>query len=371
MDSILLALENKENSRILKDFLSLSGEVTELNGTAQLPPDFDLCILDNINLEKLHTQIHQRKIDESPVFLPFLLINSRKSNQEVIEVMLETVDDSISVPVQKAALFARVESLLRVRRLSLQLDEKNEQLECANEKLQFLNKEKNEFIGMLAHDFRNPLAAIKEFSKFLLDDAREGVTSLDPEQVEFINRIKSSSEFMLRLMNDLLDLSKIEAGTVSLQPQKVNFKELVEEIVAINSVLAESKKIRIQLQASDDLPSEILIDPNKIEQVLNNLITNAVKFSYPETTVRIYLRPDNPGIQFTVEDEGQGIPANELDKLFKPFTKLSVESTAGEKSTGLGLAICQKIVTGHGGKIWAESKVGVGTKFHVCLPEAL
>jgi signal transduction histidine kinase len=371
MDSILLALENKENSRILKDFLSLSGEVFELDTTNRLPDNFDLCILDNANLEKLHTQIHQRKIDVSPVFLPFLLINSRKSNQEVIEVMLETVDDSISVPVQKAALFARVESLLRTRRLSLQLDENNEKLQCANEQLQSLNKEKNEFIGMMAHDFRNPLAAIKEFSKFLLEDAKEGVTSLDADQTEFITRIKSSSEFMLRLMNDLLDLSKIEAGTVSLQPQKVDFKELVEEVVAINSMLAESKKIRIQLQASEDLPKEILIDPYKIEQVLNNLITNAVKFSYPETTVRIYLRPDDPGVQFTVEDEGQGIPASELENLFKPFTKLSVQSTAGEKSTGLGLAICQKIINGHGGRIWAESKVGIGTKFHVCLPQAL
>ncbi|HYF04037.1 MAG TPA: histidine kinase dimerization/phospho-acceptor domain-containing protein, partial [Patescibacteria group bacterium] len=314
MDRILLALENKENSRILKEFLSLSGEVIEFQLSDPLPEDFDLCILDNANLEKLHTEIHKRKLDVAPVFLPFLLINSRRNNQEVIEVMLETVDDSISVPVQKAALFARVESLLRTRRLSLQLDEKNEQLEAVNEQLQFLNKEKNEFIGMMAHDFRNPLAAIKEFSKFLLDDARDGVTTLDSEQIEFITRIKSSSEFMLRLMNDLLDLSKIEAGTVSLQPQKVNFKELVEEVVAINSVLAESKKIKIQLQASDDLPQEILIDPNKIEQVLNNLLTNAVKFSHPETTVRLYLRPDNPGVQFTVEDEGQGIPASELDK---------------------------------------------------------
>ncbi|MES2765324.1 MAG: hybrid sensor histidine kinase/response regulator [Bacteroidota bacterium] len=371
MDCILLALENKENARILKDFLSLSGEVIEYDASTPLPEEFDLCILDNPTLEKIHTDIHKRKIDVSPVFLPFLLINSRRSNQEVIEVMLETVDDSISVPVQKAALFARVESLLRTRRLSLHLDENNEKLQSVNEQLQHLNKEKNEFIGMMAHDFRNPLAAIKEFSKFLLDDAKEGVTSLDADQVEFITRIKSSSEFMLRLMNDLLDLSKIESGTVSLTPQKVNFKELVTEVVAINSMLAEAKKIKIQLQASENLPEEITIDPYKMEQVLNNLITNAVKFSYPETTVRIYLRTDNPGVLFTVEDEGQGIPSSELENLFKPFTKLSVQSTAGEKSTGLGLAICQKIVAGHGGRIWAESKVGVGTKFHVCLPEAL
>ncbi len=111
-----------------------------------------------------------------------------------------------------------------------------------------------------------------------------------------------------------------------------------------------------------------MIDPAKINQVLNNLITNAIKFSSPESAVEVSLTKSGDDAIISVKDQGQGIPAKEIDKLFNPFQRTSVRTTGGEDSTGLGLAIVRKIVVGHKGKVWVESEVGVGSTFYVAIP---
>jgi len=134
----------------------------------------------------------------------------------------------------------------------------------------------------------------------------------------------------------------------------------------LNRVLAAKKQIEIELM-DEPLPL-LLLDASKIEQVLNNLLSNAIKFSPPRTTIRVRVARADDQILLAVQDQGPGIPPNELDKLFKPFQRTSVKSTAGEKGTGLGLSIVKKIVEGHHGKIWVESQVGQGTTFFVALP---
>ncbi len=251
----------------------------------------------------------------------------------------------------------------KITRLNNQLVAMQRELARKNAELERLNQQKNQFLGIAAHDLRNPLSAIMSYSEFLLADLDD---QLDEEQVEFLDVIHSSSEFMSQLINDLLDVAKIESGKLDLKLQPTDLAELVDSNVTLNRRLARDKEIELRL-ALEDVPT-VLVDPAKIEQVLNNLISNAIKYSPSGTVVDVRLSRQGDQVQLSVQDRGQGIPSEEMDKLFKPFSRTSVQTTGGETSTGLGLVIVKKIVDGHGGQINVESEVGEGTTFHVRLP---
>ncbi len=240
----------------------------------------------------------------------------------------------------------------------------NRELHKSNAELVKLNDLKNQLLGTAAHDLRNPIGAIQSLSDFLLEEAAD---SMSPEHCQFISLIHSSSRFMLSLLDDLLDIAKIEAGKLDLTLAPTDMIDLVKRNVDINQILAGKKKIRIQLHCYERL-SPIAVDSLKIEQVLNNLISNAIKFSPAQTVVTVSVVQSGNHITVSVADQGQGIPKEEMNKLFEPFSKTSVHSTGGEKSTGLGLAIARKIVLGHLGKIWVQSEVGQGTTFFFSLP---
>ncbi len=230
--------------------------------------------------------------------------------------------------------------------------------------LEKLNEQKNEFIGMAAHDLRNPLQVIDGYSALLL---REALGPLTPQQREMVSAISRNSDFMLRLITDLLQISRIESGKLQLELQLADMVELLRKNVQLNRLLAQQKDIELNLDCNEE-QLMLLMDTQKIEQVLNNLLQNAIKFSYPRTVVTVELDRTERGALISIKDQGQGIPAAEMDRLFKPFEKMSVRSTRGEPSTGLGLAIAKRIVLGHQGEIWAESEPGKGSTFYVLLP---
>jgi signal transduction histidine kinase len=251
-----------------------------------------------------------------------------------------------------------------ISRLNNELVNLQRELAKKNVELERLNQQKDRFLGMAAHDLRSPLAIILTYSEFLLDEADE---ALSEEHLEFLARIQSSTEFMLKLVNDLLDISTIEAGKLQLACQPTNLIALVERNVALNSILAAKKQMQLSCHYDEDLP-EVMVDAARIEQVLNNLIANAIKYSYPHSTVEIGVaRHENQAV-ISIKDEGQGIPADEIEKLFELFGKITVRSTNGEKSSGLGLAIARKIVQEHHGDIWVESQEGSGSTFYFSLP---
>lgn len=250
-------------------------------------------------------------------------------------------------------------------RLNNELATSQRELARRNAELGRLNEQKNQFLGIAAHDLRNPLEVILTYSQFLLDEASG---RLEPEQVEFVEAIRSSSEFMLSLVENLLDLAQIEAGRLELDLATVDLGGLLERNVSLNRTLAQKKNIEVLLSCPPDLPA-LRIDAPKIEQVLNNLIGNAVKFSPRGSTVEVGAEDRGDGVVLRVRDQGPGVPADELDKLFRPFGRTRVQASGGEKSTGLGLAIVKKVVEGHGGKIQVESAPGEGTTFYVSLPK--
>ncbi|HZG53599.1 MAG TPA: HAMP domain-containing sensor histidine kinase [Pyrinomonadaceae bacterium] len=233
-----------------------------------------------------------------------------------------------------------------------------------NIELERLNEVKNQFIGVAAHDLRNPLQVIEGYSELLLD---QHFGELNAAQHKFISVIRKHSDFMLNLITDLLYISKIEAGKLQLELKETDLVALLERNVELNRLMAGQKQIDILFSHREDLPA-LVIDAPKIEQVLNNLISNGIKFSYPGTTVEVLATKKDKEVVVSVRDEGQGIPANEIDRLFIPFENLSVKTTGGEQSTGLGLAIVKRIVEGHGGRIWVQSERGVGSNFSFSLP---
>jgi len=249
-------------------------------------------------------------------------------------------------------------------RLNNDLVNMQRELAKKNRELDELNKIKNQFLGIAAHDLRNPLGVIIGYSDYILE---ENDGNFSEEHVMMLNAILTSSEFMLRLINNLLDVSAIESGNMELELSKTDLISLIKKNVALNNVIAQKKNIQIQFNDPVQI-SEILLDIGKIEQVLNNLISNAVKYSFPNTTVQVKISQNDSEVIVSVTDQGQGIPESELGKLFKPFEKTSVQSTAGEKSTGLGLSIVKNLVLGHKGRIWVESKVGEGSTFCFSLP---
>ncbi len=235
-------------------------------------------------------------------------------------------------------------------------------LEAANK----LNEKKNQFLGMAAHDLRNPLSGIKMVSDMLLMSATD---RLNADELEFLTMTETLTDTAVRLVSDLLDIAKIEAGKLELDVMPTDISEVIRESIEMNHFLAESKQIGLVFEADEIFP-EIMIDPGKIQQVMTNLISNALKYSFPRTTVQVRVsKSDENKVMISVTDEGQGIPEDEITKMFQPFSRTSVKSTGGEESTGLGLVICKKIVEAHGGDIRVESRVGVGTTFYVSLSE--
>jgi signal transduction histidine kinase len=254
----------------------------------------------------------------------------------------------------------------RMMRLNSELATAQRELTKKNLELERANQLKNQLLGMAAHDLRNPIGAIRSFSTLLLD---ANFPMSEERRLSFLERIKASSEFMLALINDLLDFSAIESGQLRLDAREVDIARLVRENVELNQALASEKQIDIRLDVAPDVP-HISADALKVEQILNNLLSNAVKFSARGTMVGVEVRSGDGGVWIVVADQGQGIPREELATLFRPFQRGSPRGTAGERSTGLGLAIVKRVVDGHGGRLLVDSEVGRGTRFSVWLPAA-
>jgi len=233
----------------------------------------------------------------------------------------------------------------------------------AERKLTELNQLKNKFLGIAAHDLRNPIVSLRGFSEVLLTEAMGRLTE---EQKDLLTIINRTSDEMLQMLNDLLDVSVIESGKLDLNRKSNSLRKTLEERIRLLQVSAERKGIKIAAEY-DDVP-EFSFDAIRLGQVIDNLVGNAVKFSPPGSVVKVALAREKDSVQVAVSDNGPGISSEDQKKLFGTFQKLSAHPTGGEKSTGLGLAIVKKIVEAHGGEVWAESKPAPGATFRFNIP---
>ena len=260
---------------------------------------------------------------------------------------------------------ARKQAERIIEEKSRELFTKNQELAEKNRELLELDQLKNRFLGIAAHDMRSPLGSIKGFSQLMLSEATGALTA---EQQDFLGTICRISEEMLRLLNDLLDVSAIESGRLDLELARASLRQMLEERIRINRFLAEKKGIAVQTKLADT--PDVLFDAHRIGQVVDNLLGNAVKFSPPGSHIVVSLEARGRVAEIRVADEGPGVPPEDLPKLFGTFQRLSAKPTGGEKSTGLGLSIVHRIVEAHHGTVTVESAPGSGATFVVTLPLA-
>src|SRR5258706_13499415 len=221
----------------------------------------------------------------------------------------------------------------------------------------------NDFLGIATHDLKAPIAGISALVHLM---TLEG--TLDLKQLNYLDHIRESCQRMQRLISDLLDLNRIERGTSSVTVEPVIISKHLARINTQFQPIAAKKNITLKIENNVD--EDVLItDPDALLQILDNLISNAIKFSFPGKEVKVNVRSGEKAILFEVTDQGQGCYKEEFQRLYGKFHKLSARPTAGESSSGLGLSIVKELVQLLHGEISATSKIGEGTTFMVSLPK--
>ena len=228
-----------------------------------------------------------------------------------------------------------------------------------------LDVAKTNFIATISHELKTPLAS-SDFSLKLLEDNRVG--QLTAEQKDLVHQLKNDNQRMLRILSELLNMSQVEAGKIQLTMQVVNPKSVVDASVQAVYSAAKEKQITVVQKIDDDLPV-IKTDPDKINWVLNNFLTNAIKYSPEESEVMISVEHNNSSISFSVADKGQGIEEQYLGRIFERY--FQVPGRSDKKGSGIGLAICKEFIEAMNGKIWVKSRTGEGSVFGFDLPLAV
>jgi two-component system sensor histidine kinase/response regulator len=361
---ILIVDDDRLNLRILSRILQAEGfETSEadsgekaLEVYAQAKPDLVLLdvVLPGINGLEACRQLRARHGNAAA---PVIFITARNASDDVVEGLAAGGVDYFTKPIRPREALARIRTHLQIRLLMAEQRRLVDQLSKAN-------SAKSRFLGMAAHDLRNPLASIRGLAEFL----RDGIVGpLTADQLDLINTIHSASQHMLLLVNELLDVATIEAGELKIAPESVVLAQIVDKAAYLANIEAAKKQTKISHLAHSP-GAKVNADPNKIRQVVDNLISNAVKYSPPGSAIAVETAVNGTACSIAVRDQGPGIPESERDRLFKDFGVMSTKPTGGEKSTGLGLAICRKIVEAHHGTITVENLIGGGCMFRVNLP---
>lgn len=241
-----------------------------------------------------------------------------------------------------------------------------EEMRKSTEDLIKLNETKDRFISIISHDLRTPFSSILGFTDLLAND--EDLTG--EERKQYIKYIQESSRSMLSLVNSLLDWTRLQTGRIKFEPERLDAAALIEK--SIHSISGDAIRKGVEISSTVEKGNYIFVDKNLIDQVFNNLLSNASKYTTAGDTIIISVKPaaEINYLEFSVKDTGQGIKQDNLEKLFSVDTKFTTEGTGGEKGSGLGLSLVKEIVAKHGGLIWAESDYGKGSDFKFTLPVA-
>jgi signal transduction histidine kinase len=355
---ILVVANDQPNLRLLSGILRPAGyEVAEagsgeaaLETYASFAPDLVLLdvVLPGINGFDTCRALKQRYRSACALVV---FITAQSESDDVVEGLAAGGVDCLLKPIRPKEMLARIRAHLQNRLLVEQLNK--------------TNAAKDHLMGMAAHDLRNPLASTRGLTEFLRDGT---VGPLTPDQLELVNNIHEASQSMLELVNELLDVAIIGAGELRIHLEPAVLEALIEKSIYLNNINAARKGTRI-VRGRGTLPASLPLDILKIRQVLDNLFSNAIKFSPPSSTITV--QTENAAqCRVSVRDQGPGIPEGEHDQLFKNFGRTSVKPTGGEKSTGLGLAICRKIMEAHGGTIGAANLAGGGCEFTITFPRS-
>ncbi|MFC1623725.1 ATP-binding protein [Candidatus Omnitrophota bacterium] len=297
----------------------------------------------------------------------FILIGNTSSYSKVTEgdaELLSVLASQIGTAIENTGLYT--ELFNSHQELERRVKERTLELAKLNEELKRLNKEKSNFVSAVAHELRTPLTSIKGYASLL---TRGKLGELSPEQKERLEKIDKHSDSLAHLVNNLLDIARIESGRVQMEIKEISIKELLDSIVDIITPQIKDKKISLKVNAKTKV-DKIKADPGQLERVFLNLLSNATKFTPEKGKITIYIEEKGSSIEFGIEDSGIGIAKQDLEKVFEEFFRTRNAQDQKIKGTGLGLSLVKKIVAAHKGRIWVDSELGRGTKFSFTIPRS-
>jgi two-component system sensor histidine kinase/response regulator len=365
---VVLVVDDSEWSRgILASLLDAAGyEVQTASGGAEAlrliartPPDIvllDLMMPDVDGLEVLE----RVRANPATVELPVIMVSAFDQARQVVMALERGANDYIPKPCDMMILLARVRTQIKLKQLQ---DQRRRDIQ----RLRELDAFKDRFLQIAAHDLKNPLTHITLGAGLL----RETDLSTPQGRTEFegiIDFMELAAQVMQTIISDFLDFRALQTGSLTLHPEPIALNDLVRRIVNQYSLSAEKRQIVLGAALDPALP-ECQADPDRLTQAISNYLSNAIKFSPDGTQVILRTRPAEGGfLRVEIEDNGPGIPEEEMPLLFEEFARLSNKPLGGEKSSGIGLSIVRRLIELHGGRVGAERRAEGGMRFWLEIP---
>ena len=367
--SILVVDDTPANLRVLSGMLKDRGYRVRpapngklaLKAAESNPPD--LILLDIMMPEMDGYEVCRRlKENEDLKDIPVIFISALTETFDKVKAFRIGGVDYVTKPFQIEEVHARVETHLRLRRLQLELEERNRELAHRNEELMRLEKLRDDLTHMIVHDLNNPLTAILGRAQLM----RLSKEPLTENQRKDLLRIEQSGDRLSGMIRNLLDISRMEEGRLALKSEPVRLEEIVQ--VCVEEIVQASEGQDVTVQVAPDLPL-VNGDRDLLSRVVMNLLSNAMR--YTPTGGEIHAEADRSsegGIQVSVSDTGYGIAEEFQEKIFEKFWQVEAKEAGERVGSGLGLAFCRMAVEAHGGRIWVESEVGRGSTFCFTIP---
>ena len=379
MENRILVVDDEEEIRdfLYKALSRMGGFHVEVAETAEealqkIEKDqFDL-VLTDLKMPKMDGLQLVTEIAKSKPEILTIMMTGHGTIDSALEAMKRGASDYLMKPLNLDELIIRIRKVLEERQRFVRLKDFADKLEKANQELRKIDAMKSEFVSVASHELRTPLAAIKNSVQLMLS----GKTGeINENQTKFLSMAERNINRLTNILNDLLNLSKIESGKIELKFEDIELKGIIELTASSLRIQADGKSIQIEVEVPEQIPA-VYGDPEKIEQILTNIIGNSIKFTAEGGKILItakLLSPEKEGgprhtVAVYVKDTGIGIPPEHLEPIFEKFHQVEGSLHRSVSGTGLGLAITKGLVEAHQGKIWVESEVGKGSTFTFTLP---
>ncbi len=351
--SLLLWVMDRENRIVFANAFSttLIGQPLEGKAFGDLVVDFE------------NRMDPQRMAADSPDKVHLVHIVTKDRFPQSFACTFHAIETGV-VMVGSIALEEQERLKTEIITLNQELSNMTRALQKANAELKHLNDLKNQFLGMAAHDLRKPVGIVMAYADFLDEELSSVMTA---EQAGFLQTIQTSARFMKRIIDNFLDAALIDSGRFDLEYTLEPIQTVLDHALTMVSLAARRKNITIDLTSPAESPA-LMLDVSKIEQVVMNVLANAVEYSPPASRIEVTTGLDDRQYWIRIADQGPGIPSEEIQHLFQAYGKSSARKSAGERSIGLGLAISRKIVEQHQGTISVTSELGKGSTFEIRLP---
>jgi len=371
--TILVIDDNEDHAILTKRYLKMAEQPYDCDVAYDakeglekaLSKDYDLILCD-YRMAGMTALDILKALKEKKDDIPFIAATSSGSEKIAVELMKagaydyiikdSSFEDNLPIIIEKAIDRYNIKKEKEMLKL---------ELEASNAKLKEMYEIKSEFTSMVSHELRTPLAAIKEGIAIVLDGS---AGEINADQQDFLSMAKRNVDRLKRLIDDVLDFSKLESKRMVFMMKKGNFSEVINEVAGTQNTVAKERGLYLKVEIDEKLP-ELIFDADRINQVLNNLVSNSLKFTNQGgVTIKCDYVEDKDYIEIIVQDTGEGIRSEDIPKLFQKFQQLGGANSRKTGGTGLGLAICKEIIENHNGSIWVESEIGKGSEFKFILP---